>query len=832
MKKSVRFIFAIILMIVVMFGLAACSFGTKLPGTAHEKVQFALNGVESSLKGSKRLSSNDDNAQIVQRLANSISGDSLSTIYNSMEVEKETNNPDFEYDEPPMIQFQCLKALYESIGDDFAFGTKYSDTITGSVYYDFKTRTAPEEEKYLQNYSFICSVSLDIDSNDLITSNVGFDLTFTHESEIHHEKMYVEMVLDYDMNDKKPTYELSMNAYTDLLEYEANDEKYSNDEYDYVKVEKNEIKEWRKFGICSPENLENYQSEDFAYKYSVLRAFKDSKKYKTTNSYSKNQTLKAAVIDCLDLQNSFSDYKAFFASSSTTNSKITEVVNKFSGIFKKDVVNSIVYTGGSEKWESDHQEFQNLFLRALTTTEDNPVITEDCEIINLFNPNSNITFGDKGGKKDYITIYLKNGETETVATYNNFDNLNVKVRSKAYDKTEWIDVNGLETDLFSTFVAKSGYRQEFLGDGYQDILLEFDISLKSDPSVKLQSELVVTLKNDSVARSLLNKWSQVTKFINAYSPFKDMIPEFEGPEGVVFTVSIYSGSSGGKENAPVFEGRIGYDASSDLPQSVSKYKEKLKGLEFVEDYYNNTYTKRIDDDYILKIKVYDQGMDFAFYASKKPAQTITDVINSLIDDETIEIPEFKGDYEYQVEYGNNIRLSIDKNEIVTNYIESLANYGFLVTERDGMKSAYMYKDGTLLRLRDMGKTIAVEKVMFSLTAVGDFNGWNTNDTTRDFVKIKSSQFANISFEIEVKMNAEQAFKIVKNHTFNDGGYGFNQFSGSNTFDPKLYDCGQNENIIVKENGVYTITVTLGVSMFNSDYSQNTCDVLMIDVVKQ
>ena len=45
--------------------------------------------------------------------------DQLSTIYNALSFEKETSNPAFPYGEPPMIQFQCLKALFEEIGDGF-----------------------------------------------------------------------------------------------------------------------------------------------------------------------------------------------------------------------------------------------------------------------------------------------------------------------------------------------------------------------------------------------------------------------------------------------------------------------------------------------------------------------------------------------------------------------------------------------------------------------------------------------------------------------------------------------------------------------------------------
>ena len=438
MKKIVKLLSTITILIVVLFGLLACSFGQKLPGSSHEKVQFALNGVESSLKESKskNLSDATNSAPTIKLMAKSISGDSLSTIYNAMEVEKITDNPDFKYDEPPMIQFQYLKALYEEIGEDFVFGTKYTDTVNGSIYYDFDTRTAPEEEKYLNNYTFVCSVSLDIDSDDLITASVGFDLTFINAGISRHQKMYVEMLLDYDMDQKKPTYELALNVITDLLDYEDSEEQYFNDEYDYVKVDKNSIKEWRKFGICSPTSLADYQNKDFVYKYSALRAFKDSKKYKTTNSFDKSLNLKNAVIDCLDLSNSISAYNSFFALQGTNNTKIKVCIDKFSGIFGKDIVNSIVYTGATEKWESDKPVHKNLFLRAILNNDAEALITEDYALVDLFNPNGNVIFGEKGGKKNYISIYLKNGETEDVAIYNNFDELNNRIKMLELDNAK------------------------------------------------------------------------------------------------------------------------------------------------------------------------------------------------------------------------------------------------------------------------------------------------------------------------------------------------------------------------------------------------------------
>ena len=239
MKKIVATLVSSLLVLGGASTISSCGGGEKkLPTSSYEKVQFAFDGVESSLKnngGKRAIAKVKDNPNAFLE-KKKISNDSLSTIYGAMFVEEETSNPNFEYDEPPMIQFQYLKALYEEMGDQCEFGKKYSHTLNGSIYYDFKNRTAPNEDRFLNRYSFTCSFSLNIDDNDLISANVGFDLTFDNNGVLHHQKMYVSLLLDYDMNEASPTYELTMNAVTDLLDYEEEDEKYFDDEYDYVKV--------------------------------------------------------------------------------------------------------------------------------------------------------------------------------------------------------------------------------------------------------------------------------------------------------------------------------------------------------------------------------------------------------------------------------------------------------------------------------------------------------------------------------------------------------------------------------------------------------------------
>ena len=353
MKKVFSFILFSFSIIVSSILLVSC--GNSLPKTEHEKVKYAFNGVEKSLKNSSRnnkeLISSDLKSKNINYKDNI--DDSLKTIFDSLEKEgNETNNPDFSYNEPPMIQFQYLKAIYEEIGDSFTFNNKYTYDFTGEIYYDFKAREATKDDKYLNQYNFNFSLMINIDSSDLIIALAGFDLTYTNGNDSHHQKMYAKLELDYDMEKTSSNYELKMNYIDDLLDYKLDEEKYINNEYDYVKVENDSIKEWRKFGICSPMDLSKINDNDYIYKYSALRGYKDSYKYKITNPFNKDNNLKKAVINILDTDKALADYKSFYQLSGNNNDKIKTVVDRFNKIFGSDVINDIVYTGATEQYVS------------------------------------------------------------------------------------------------------------------------------------------------------------------------------------------------------------------------------------------------------------------------------------------------------------------------------------------------------------------------------------------------------------------------------------------------------------------------------------------------
>ena len=131
MKKILLLLLAAVVTLSTVLALSACGKKTKLPETDYEKVVFAFEGVEKSFQkiGDKKTADLNDRA--VPRLLSG-EGDPLSTIrtiYESGDSQGDVID-ELEYDQPPMIQFQCLKSVLEKIGSDFSFGVKYYDDMT------------------------------------------------------------------------------------------------------------------------------------------------------------------------------------------------------------------------------------------------------------------------------------------------------------------------------------------------------------------------------------------------------------------------------------------------------------------------------------------------------------------------------------------------------------------------------------------------------------------------------------------------------------------------------------------------------------------------------
>ena len=102
--------------------IALTSCGDDLPSSSYEKVQFAFNGVEKSFKSIK-LSSNEVNTNEsnsiksnIGLMAAKVNVDAYSVIENLYEDSDSQGDKidELEYDQPPMMQFQYLKAILVS----------------------------------------------------------------------------------------------------------------------------------------------------------------------------------------------------------------------------------------------------------------------------------------------------------------------------------------------------------------------------------------------------------------------------------------------------------------------------------------------------------------------------------------------------------------------------------------------------------------------------------------------------------------------------------------------------------------------------------------------
>ena len=192
MKKLGLFITTVVSFIGLGFILASCGGG--LPGSKYEKVEFALNGVEKSIKensnksskSSDKLSSIDLNLGIINNnsiysdfnnnmysiVKNESAFDAIDRLYTSSDNQGDVID-ELEYDQPPMIQFQYLKSALEKIGTGFEFGTKYYYDIQNTVYYDIDSGEIINDENHKWNYVFRLALEINIDDNDLITSSVS-----------------------------------------------------------------------------------------------------------------------------------------------------------------------------------------------------------------------------------------------------------------------------------------------------------------------------------------------------------------------------------------------------------------------------------------------------------------------------------------------------------------------------------------------------------------------------------------------------------------------------------------------------------------------------------
>ena len=370
MKKILLLLLAAVVTLSTVLALSACGKKTKLPETDYEKVVFAFEGVEKSFQkiGDKKTADLNDRA--VGRLLSG-GGDPLSVlraIYEPGDSQGDVID-ELEYDQPPMIQFQCLKSVLEKIGSDFSFGVKYYDDMTGEVFFDPETgrdmngiSLEATRNQYKYNYLFRLSLRIGIDENEDIKADVSFDIRLTRENEEINTHWYVKMLLDYDMTSTTPLYTLAM--------WTANDERelafrgnYTY-EYDYVDMKAAGINEWRKFVLepdtklvkdANHQSFETYRNEGVVFNADTCKWYADKDLKKITRY---DETKGATIADAFfafGLNSTDIDGTTFLSENGIQSGAIKTAYGEFSAAFRKDVIYSLV----TKREEEHHGDDQN-----------------------------------------------------------------------------------------------------------------------------------------------------------------------------------------------------------------------------------------------------------------------------------------------------------------------------------------------------------------------------------------------------------------------------------------------------------------------------------------
>ncbi len=346
-----------------LLALASCggSSGYKVPTNAYEKVTTAFQGVEKSFKDLKTESGFAPKKRFGKVKPSNLDGAlaDIAALYGSGDSLGDAID-ELSFNEPPMVQLQCLKKAVEKIGDGYAFGSKYYNTIKGVIYYDAESGKKSEENPaYRYDYDFILSIQIDLNDDDVIEAEVSFDITLKQGDTTYHTDWYVSMELAYQMEKESPNYTLAM--YTVNNEEELPVMEYGNVyEYDYVDVRNGAIHEWRKLGYETSvpmikdndhTRFEDYLNDGgFAVRTSVSRWYKnaDLKRF-AKDTKEKTNALSAALFNKLNLNVTDSGKAAFEGKDGIKHDAILTLYQEFSALKKEDLIYDLIETGDHEQ---------------------------------------------------------------------------------------------------------------------------------------------------------------------------------------------------------------------------------------------------------------------------------------------------------------------------------------------------------------------------------------------------------------------------------------------------------------------------------------------------
>ena len=340
----------------------------KIPTNAHDKVAVAFDGVERSFANYKKTNTrsvvNEDisKSRAGKRVVSSDTSGALSDIgdlYKSYD-QMNTSIEELEYNQSPMIQFQSVKRVFDAIGNDYVFGTKYSDSITGSVYFDNASGDKKDvDPAYKYDYTFTVSLLIEIDNNDLINGDVAFKIDLSQGETNLQTNWYTTFTLSYDMSKQSPNYTLSM--YSDNEEDDLEYLDYGNTyEYDLIEMKDGRINEWRKFCYevnkrmvkdATHTSFADYVVEpDFRSQIGASQWYKNAILSEITHpTTSKTNKFIAALFDKLGLNTTDINAETFLDKESVSHSVIRQVYQDLSKNLGQELVYNLIINDEGHK---------------------------------------------------------------------------------------------------------------------------------------------------------------------------------------------------------------------------------------------------------------------------------------------------------------------------------------------------------------------------------------------------------------------------------------------------------------------------------------------------
>ncbi len=362
------------LLVTSLFAITGCSVNNSTELSKFQKVTRAFEAIGRTLN---LKSSSSESKSLMPKGAIDIHGDTsnFDTYFAGADTSEKIEEQ-IDLNTPPFSQFQYLKIIYETIGSGYSFETKYSHTVTGDVYIDFETgykdKNQSEENKY--NFAFDFSIYINIDDNDLITSEVGMDITLTQGQKSYKYYKFALLILDYDFSQKTDNYELALYDYGEdkELAYLGCDYGY---EYDYCLVSNNKLSEWRKlryeadrkmFKDATHPTLDSYINEGATITLSNQRWYKNNVLKTIYSESSQSLALDVAkeAYRSFSLNNTDLGAEAYFAKASTDSIAIQTIYDQASQQYGDGLIYHII--AEEEDEEAPEKNWPNSEITQIT----------------------------------------------------------------------------------------------------------------------------------------------------------------------------------------------------------------------------------------------------------------------------------------------------------------------------------------------------------------------------------------------------------------------------------------------------------------------------------